>query len=248
MRDFILLTTLFFSLNSSYAQQELTETKPEFARFKIGLTVTPEMGYRILSINSDQPHSYYNSYLKYRNENETPKLGFSAGIAVSYNFSQKIGIEAGLQYANRGFNSEHFDYFLSYSVSPQSGKKPVSMKSKYGSNFLELPVRINFTCGKRKLKFIASTGAAAMLLTHNRNTIIVQYSDGLMARKTMRFTYFKGFYVAPQISFGADYQISPRMNFRFEPIARYVFNTVYSSGIRTNLISGGLQFSLLVAL
>jgi hypothetical protein len=249
MKAFTLIFILFCALNSSYGQEEPVKAKPEFARFKIGLLVTPEMGYRILSINSDQPN-FYDSYLKYRNEHETPKLGFSAGIAVSYNFSQKVGIEAGFQYTNRGYNYEptHFDYQEAYYINPGSGKVPVAMRYKYGSDYFELPLRITFTSGRRKLKFVASTGAAAMLLVYNRNTSIVQYADGSEAKKTRRFTYLNQFYIAPQISFGADYQITSRLNFRFEPIARYVFNTSYKTGISTNLISGGLQFSVYFAL
>jgi len=254
MRDLILLTTMLISLNSSYARQELAETKPEFARFKIGLTVTPEMGYRIISLKKEFANiPFYQERVKIRNENDMPNLGFSAGVIANYNFSRKIGMEIGLQFANRGYTEvEPMDVNIDPSIAleaPYFGKFPVAILYKKDVNYLELPLRVLFSSGKGKLKFVASAGAAFGFVISNKTTYSIRYFDETESEVASRLSkHFGQFTISPQLSIGADYQISPRFNIRLEPIARYAFLIRKVSPARTNLISGGLQFSLLVAL
>ena len=237
MKAFILFSALSCLVNYSHAQQQSAETKPEFARFKIGLNATPEMGYRIIMVTGS-------SIASMRNETEIPKMCYSAGVTVNYNFSKKIGIEAGLQYASRGYTSItndliSFGFFL----------VPKEIEVRYNWNYLEIPLRFVFTSGDKKMKFLASAGATTGFFRGGQRTIIQKYEDG---RETRSNNDFSGTYrqisISPQLSLGAEYQLSSLFHFRFEPIARYALNSVVNSPLKTNLISGGLLVSFYVVL
>jgi len=243
MKSFTLFTVLFCLLNTGNAQQSPTEAKPEFARFKIGLTVTPDMGYRILTINSDMP-TFYKSYLKHRNENETPKLGYSAGLTVNYNFSKRIGVETGLQYASRGYIYKVDD------IKPvELIQLPEKVKIISNWNYLEIPLRFVFTSGDKKMKFLASAGVTMGFFLNGKRTFFEKYADGSEIENYNKLTITnRQIAFSPQLSFGAEYQLRPLIHFRFEPIARYALNCVEYSPIHTNLISGGLLVSFYVVL
>jgi hypothetical protein len=236
MKAFILFSALFCLANFSYAQGQSAETKPEFSKFKIGLNATPEMGYRIIMVTGS-------SYASMRNETEIPKMGFSAGLTVNYNFSKKIGIETGLQYASRGYTyktTELFHPFL-----PLYGE----LERRYSWNYLEIPLRAVFTSGEKKIKFLATAGATAGFFLNARSTTIIKYSNGQESITSGELSiHYRQFVISPQLSLGAEYQLSSLFHFRFEPIARYALNSLVNSPIKTNLISGGLLVSFYVVL
>jgi hypothetical protein len=237
MKAFILFSVLYCLANFSYAQEQSSETKPEFARIKIGLNATPEMGYRIIMVNGSSSASL-------RNQTEEPKMGFSAGLTVIYNFSKKIGLETGLQYASRGYIYKTDDFF-----SDPFLLMPETIESKYSWNYLEIPVRAVFTSGEKKVKFLASAGATAGFFLNARSTTIIKYLNGQESITSGELSiHYRQFVISPQLSLGAEYQLSPLIHFRFEPIARFALNSLVDSRIKTNLISGGLMVSFYVVL
>jgi len=236
MKAFILFSALFCLVNYSHAQQPFAETKSEFARFKVGLNVTPEMGYRIIMVTGS-------SIASLRNDTEVPKMGYSAGVTFNYNFSKKIGVETGLQYASRGYTYKTTELF--HPVLPLSGE----LERRYSWNYLEIPVRAVFTSGEKKVKFLASAGATAGFFLNARSTTIIKYSNGQESRTSGELSiHYRQFVICPQLSLGAEYQLSSLFHFRFEPIARYGLNSVVNSPLKTNLISGGLLVSFYVVL
>lgn len=254
MKAFTLIAILFCFLNSGYPQQLPTEVKPEFARFKVGLVVTPEMGYRVITLSRDYANNpYYEELIKTRNENDAPKFGFSAGAIVNYNFSRKVGIEAGLQYAHRGYSREApIDIIINPETAyeaPYFGKVPVSFIYKYDWNYIELPLRVVFTSGIGKLKFVASAGAAFGFVISNKSTILIKYyNDSVEEAGSFQTKDFNQFTISPQLSLGVDYQVSRCFHIRLEPIARHAFLMKNDSPTKTNLISGGLLVTCYVSL
>lgn len=264
MKTFTLITFLFCSLNLSYGQEEPVKPKPEFTRFKIGFMVSPEIGYRVLRL--DEVHycqtycsSYYDNLLKRRENTELPRMGLSAGLTMNYNFSRKVGIEVGLQYASRGYSyiandpvSEFNQNPLSvYGPTPEIQFFPSNLEYIYNFSYLELPLRVVFTSGKKKLKFIASAGAAAGLLLNAQQTTYVNYFDADETKTTEQMNYLRRFTVSPQLSLGADYQISQYINLRIEPVVRYSLRSLVDpppyTPLKTHLISGGVMVVCYIA-
>jgi len=235
MKIFTVVATLFLALGG-FAQDDQMVLKPEFARFKVGLNATPEMGYRIIMVTGS-------SIASMRNETEVPKICYSAGVTVNYNFSKKVGIEAGLQYASRGYTSITNDIISFGFLAPKE------IEVRYNWNYLEIPLRFVFTSGDKKMKFLASAGATTGFFRGGQRTIIQKYEDGHEARSNNDFSgTYRQISISPQLSLGAEYQLSSLFHFRFEPIARYALNSVVNSPLKTNLISGGLLVSFYVVL
>jgi len=270
MKNFTLLSFLFCSLNLSYGQEEPIKAKPEFTRFKVGVMVTPEIGYRVLQ--ADEAYfchsfcNYYNTYyynnddlLARREAAEFPRMGISAGLTMNYNFSRNIGIEVGVQYASRGYSyittnpiSEYNQNPLFiYGPTPNLQFYPKKLEYIYNFSYLEVPLRVVFTSGKKKLNFIASAGAAAGLLLNAQQTTYIQSFDGIESKRTDEITYLRQFNVSPQVSLGVDYQISQYINLRIEPIARYSVRSLVDSPpytpVKTYLVSGGAMVICYVA-
>ena len=67
---------------------------------------------------------------------------------IIYNFRKSIGVEAGLQYSNKGFQAilEHVNYLTTNPDAPER------VRIIYRFNYLDIPLKVNFTFGKRKLK------------------------------------------------------------------------------------------------
>jgi hypothetical protein len=257
MRHFTLTTAAFFLAFAGFTQNDDMILKPEFSRFKIGLNVTPDMGYRVIMVSSGTSASeLYESIKKDRDESEIPKMGFSAGVTVNYNLSKKVGIEAGLQYASRGYTYETEEIIFAQNINPLTGFGtnffgsiiPTQATFKYNWNYLEVPLRFVFTSGAKKVKFLASAGASAGLLLNAQQTTIVKYLDGSETNSTDEMTgNFRQFVISPQLSLGAEYQVSQHFHLRFEPIVRYAVQSLVDSPLKTNLASAGLLVSGYVA-
>jgi len=267
MKNFTLLSFFFCSLNLSYGQEEPIKAKPEFTRFKVGFMVTPEIGYRI--VKPDKAYrclsfcNYYQFYnddiLSRREDTEFARMGISAGLTMNYNISRIVGIEVGVQYASRGYSyiandpvSEYINNPLYvYGPTPVMQFFPRKLEYIYNFNYLELPLRVVFTSGKKKLKFIASAGAAAGLLLNAQQKTYIKYIDGNESTTIDEITYLRQFTISPQLTLGADYQISRYINLRIEPIARYSVRSLVDSPpytpVKTYLISGGAMVVCYVA-
>lgn len=267
MKNFTLLTFLFCSLNLSYGQEEPMKAKPEFTRFKVGFMVTPEIGYRILKrdeayhcLNFCNYYQFYNDdVLARRESSEFARMGISAGLTMNYNFSRMVGIEAGVQYASRGYSYISNDPISEFNRNPLYGYGPnpnfqfypKKLEYIYNFSYLEVPLRVVFTSGKKKLNFIASAGAAAGLLLNAQQTTYLQSFEGIESRRTDEISYLRQFTISPQLSLGVDYQISQYINLRIEPIARYSLRSLVDSPpytpVKTYLISGGAMVVCYVA-
>jgi len=255
MKAFILFSVLFCLAGFSYSQQGAPETKPEFTRVMIGLNVTPDMGYRIRTENRNhRNYSYFQNFGFSSYEKEVPKLGFSAGMTMSFYFSRKVGIETGIQFANRGFTHE-IDYLAQINMDPSIalappfyGLIPETIAQNYNWNYLEYPMRLVIVTGKQEMKFVASAGVCAGIFLNAHRTTIITYVNGNEEKGKSEISGYRPFSISPQVSFGADFQVSPLMNIRIEPIARYGLLSLIDSPINTNLISGGVLFSFYFAL
>ena len=99
------LTFLLLLLTSCllFGQGKESST-PDLKRVLIGFNVSPNICYRTLKVNDGSSSSA--GIVMSRNENETVKLGYSAGLNMCFNLKRYFGIEAGIQYSDKGFRSK----------------------------------------------------------------------------------------------------------------------------------------------
>lgn len=232
---FLLLTLTAFS---SYGQDKTEKTTTsDFKRVQIGINVSSDICYRTLKNNDGSSSSDF--VIKSNNVNETIKVGYTAGLNVCFNINKIVGIETGIQYSNKGYQTK-FQDFISGQPDPIL---PNKIKFIYNFNYIDIPVKANFTIGKKKVRFFTSVGMTTNIFIKETQTSVLVYSDNT-ERKTnpTNFNYNK-VNISPTISLGIDYKINGRMNLRIEPTFRYGVLKIIDAPVTGYLYNGGLNIS-----
>lgn len=215
----------------------------------IGLSFSPDMAYRTLH-NSDGANMG-SSQLDDRNDRESPRFGFTGGLLMGYNFSSRFGLETGLQYAVRGWQSVNSNPTFGDPIDPRRGvvqdgdnPLPSQITFRYHFHYLDIPLRAVFSFGTGKVRFISSLGVSTSILIDASQTSIVQYPDA----DTQRNTYsqdgdFEATNFFPTASAGMDYMINDKLNLRVEPTFRYGLVPINEAPVSSNLWSAGVNFT-----
>lgn len=216
-------------------------TNTTFKRWGVGLTFSPDYCYRI--ITSDGSMSM-NNIVTFRNENEVPQYGITSGFNVNYFFTKHFSIATGINYSNRGYRTKYFSDFISPSGIPDP-LIPTKINYIYNYNFIEMPLKINFVAGKKKLRFIASAGISANFLLFLKETRIAEYSDGRTITSYPKpQTGFNFSDLTMLLSAGSDINLTNKLNLRIEPTYRYSLGIKQTSPIKEHLWSAGVNFGL----
>lgn len=118
----------------------------EFNSFLIGASFSPEYSYRTLTGINDE-------LVNFRNKNEIGKFGYTTGISIISNVSKLFGIEIGIQYSNKGYQTKK--PILIMMPEPWF---PYERNVTYEYEYLDIPLKANFTFGENRLRYIATAG------------------------------------------------------------------------------------------
>ena len=249
MRPLILIAALIFSI-PSFGQDTLKQNTPrtEFKRLLFGVNISPDYCFRTLG------NKYGGSTISYiidlRDTTEIPKISFTAGLNICCNFSTHLGIEAGLQYSNKGYAGKNLE--LTFGDDPNSGSAsnnsagpvPTKVKFIYNYIYLDIPIRAIYSFGENRIHGVASFGVATNILIKATQTSILEYDNGDVKRQTSnQQENFNSLNISPFVSLGVDYRISNKINLRVEPTMRYGILTIIDAPITTNLWNAGLNIS-----
>lgn len=230
----ILILILAFSTVGFFAQ-ELSSKK--FNRFQLGVSFSPDVCYRTLK-ETDITTTQTNIFLiDARNEMETPKFGYTAGVNFSYSLNQHFRIESGLHFSNKGYGMKKQDL---YSNQQEPGI-PTNFKFIENFYYLDIPLKVNFALGKNKWRFISSVGASANFFLKETQTQVLYFSD-----KTDRSTSSDGYSynklnISTMVSLGIDYRLSDKMSLRIEPTFRYGVLKIIDAPVTAYLYSAGMN-------
>ena len=249
MRPLILIAALIVSI-ASFGQDTLKQNTPstEFKRLLFGVNISPDYCFRTL-VNK-YGSSTSSDIIDLRDKIEIPKISFTAGLNICYNFSKHLGIEAGLQYSNKGYEIKNWE--LTFGDDPNSGSAsnnsagpvPMNVKFIYNYIYLDIPIRAIYSFGEKRIHGVASFGVATNILVKATRTTILVFDNGDVSRHTCgRQENFNFVNISPLISLGIDYRISNKINLRVEPTMRYGILTIIDAPITTNLWNAGLNIS-----
>jgi hypothetical protein len=231
---FILILTAL----SSYGQDKTKETSTsDFKRFQIGINVFPGICFRTLKNNDGSSSSEI--IISQRNDRETIKVGYTAGLNVCFNIKNYFGLETGIQYSNKGYQTKKQDMV---SEQPDPGL-PKQTKFIYDFHFIDIPVKVNFTIGKKKVRFFTSVGVTTNIFIKETQTSFLYYSDRTDNKTSPTNLDYNKVNISPTVSFGIDYKINNRMNLRVEPTFRYGVLKIIDTPVTGYLYSGGLNIS-----
>lgn len=213
-------------------------SQSENRRVEIGINFCPDICYRTLKNNDGSANT--DAIISQRNKNETFKVGYTGGLNLCFNIKRFLGLEVGVNYSNKGYQTQPINL-----ISWQStGNDPTQVVFIYNIHYMDIPAKINFTIGKRKLRFIANAGIAANIFMNETQTRVFEYIDGRRDKQTNpTTTNYKRISISPIVGLGIDYKINNRMKLRIEPMIKYGIIPIIDAPVTGYLYSGGLNIS-----
>lgn len=248
------LTVILFLISSSlFGQDTLAKKSTPTKRLLIGVSFSPDYCYRTLK-SADDNISWI---IRLRNESEVPKLGHTGGINVWYKISDRIGFQAGVLYSSKGYDykkskltfGDEIDprYGFVYSTQPPYGLEGnVYVKIHYNYNYLDIPFKILFYCGEKRIRFIAATGVTTNIFLNAAHTSILSDDHGHRHKETTKDTYkYNSVNLSPIASVGIDFRLNKRINVSVGPFIAY---GILSIDHETYLWNAGFNVSCYYAL
>ncbi|MFM1875610.1 MAG: outer membrane protein beta-barrel domain [Bacteroidota bacterium] len=245
------LVVLLVFTGQTFAQSPASsDSKGELKRIEIGVNISPDYADRILRKNGESTTADW--IIDGRNERETAKLGMTAGISFGYRFTKSIGIETGISYSNKGYQTKKDEltfgqmidprYGFTYSTS-NGGATPTHVRFIYNHHYIGIPVKVNFWVGGDKWKFVSSIGVVTEFLVKSTNTAVLFMSDDSKERNTQESNDdYKLINLSPTVSAGVEYALNPTMSLRVEPTFRFGVLQIIDTPVTAYLYSTGLQF------
>ena len=191
----------------------------QFNKFQFGINISPDY-----------------SFISYPYFYERPKLGFTTGLNACYQLNRRISLETGLQYSNKGCQTETIDIVL-FEPDPAA---PTQAKYIYNLHFIDIPLKANVYFGSGKSRFFTSVGLTTNFYINETQANIYTYAarterETITTNRDLRKVNF-----SPTLSFGFDYQINAKNHIRFEPTMRFALLHVTDGTSLINLPSGQL--------
>lgn len=208
------------SLSSLFAQEKLNEQK-----FTVGLNFSPSLCYRYTSSDSD---------LKWLKEVcdsiEKPKLGFSVGVNIGYQFGNKIRFSTGVTYLDLG---ESIDSNI------------VKYVDKYVNHYqyIGIPLKMTYFFRTNKVKPYFSGGISENFLINQQTTYQSAYFKGkrtFTSNNELSNTNLMG-----SLSLGIETKLSNNWIFNVDLNYNQSLISIKKSPLKRSLFNTGLGIGLI---
>jgi len=235
-----LLTLTTFSL---YGQDKANvNSMLQRHKLQIGLNVSPDFCYRTTRNVDGDPK--YNSFIELMNKNETFKVGLTVGLNLCFTRNNSYSFETGIQYANKGIKTKIRDL---YPLQPDP-QVPEKFRSVESYHCLDIPLKVNYTTGKKKLQLISSFGLTTNIFIIETSTSYLYFTDRKEKERLFRSSGYDRVNISAALSIGLNYRMNDKNSLRIEPSFRHVFIKRNSTNIGYYLYSAGLNIGYYVHL
>lgn len=208
----------------------------------IGFNFSPDYSYRTLKNRAGAPSN--DLVIKNRNDIEVAKFGYATGINICFNFSQLIGFEAGLQFSNKGYQTQTLEIFF---FAPEPNL-PTKVKFVHSYQYIGIPLKAKFSLTKGKLGVFSSVGFTTNFLLNVKSKAIIEYSNGKTEKNSQSLKNdFNKVDISPLIGIGIDYRLNRKMHLLAEPTFRYGLIKTIDAPISEKLWSAGLNIGFYYA-
>ncbi len=252
-QNLLILLIIFGSIGIVSAQDTPKKTSlTGFRRLQLGVNFSPDYCYRTLvgGIQTDLGIFLVNN----RNKYEEPKIGYTVGLNVCYQFTKCISLESGIQYSNKGYRTVQQGSEITFGDAIDarhgfifdSNASPIKrLKFIDNYNYLDIPLKVNFCFGKKRVRFITSVGFVSSFYINKSITTVIVSEDGKRNRDTDVTTYytFNKFNLSPMLSVGIDLKINNRNSLRIEPTFKYGVLKIINTPLTAYLWNAGLNIS-----
>ncbi len=213
---FLFLTISLSTLFSFYSTAQSADSLSKPRRFQLGVNYSQDYDYRILMKNYGDGTT--ENIIEMRDTTEIPKFGYTTGINGGFNFNPHIGIELGVQYSNKGYQMK--DLTIVTNQGPQ-GPSYGTANARYNYHYIDVPLKVNLTFGKKKLQFFGSTGLVANIFIKEIDKTVLYLSDGVEEHKFESNYDYEPVNLSAMLSAGVSYKLTDRATLRLEPTVRY---------------------------
>jgi hypothetical protein len=224
----------------------------DFNRIYIGGSVTADATYRYLNKNfvpSGATESQVRGVIEYSNKHSFPEVGVIGGIKLGVNITHFFAIESGLQYSWMRYRYES-DQFYTLPVYSGSVFNPADSFKTTNHNtyhYIDIPVALNFSIGKKKVRGIISLGADLGFLIKKKIAYTYTYADGrsVSDEQTTYYNNYRTFNVSPFLGIGMDCHLGKTFVLRLMPIAQIQALKNINTPVSEYLWNAGLNVSFL---
>jgi hypothetical protein len=243
------LLAIIITVNAYSQNNKKRVQNTDFQKMQIGVIFSPDFCFRTLK--NDDESSISEFIVNSRNVSETAKLGYTTGLNFIYNIREKLGIELGIQYSNKGFQTKMQDLTFNPTIDPRrgsmtytsgSGSTPSRIGQIYNDLYIDIPLKFNFAFGNKKLRLIASTGVTTNIFIKETTTNKFEYADGSIEKTTMTSSFdYNKVNVSPFIGAGVDWELNRKNHLKIEPTFRYGIIKMIDAPVTDYLWNAGLN-------
>lgn len=211
------------------------------SKWQFGLNFSPDICYRQLINHSGDP--MLNSFIAQRNEQETFRVTYTAGLGALYNINDKWGIETGLYFSDKGFQNTA----VPITTSTQPDGTGDFAYSTFHYLYLEIPVKLNMNLPlNKKTALIGGIGIGNNLYLSNYSEMFLgnngKYTT--LGHNTDNSGLYNPYFISGLISLGIARQFNEQLSMRIEPLYRAGISSIVDAPIHCRLNSVGLNFGL----
>jgi|GEM_PF-1879113 len=248
----------------------------EPSKFRFGFSFTPSLNHRNLrytnwaatSSRTTENQSYtFGQTEKYRNSADKPILGFSLGLDIYYNHSDRIYFQTGLYYSSMGeqlyvakpggdgrfmFPSKEGSVFQSLIPSFQSPEmaateepEVIPFTNYYG--YFEIPFLVNYKIPSNgNIQFELQGGASYSYLDHADAVVYDFDSDNYYWVPTSDFPIFHKHNINTYAGVSIGTLLSPKLDIFLNPQFKYALRSTYTDAypVHQNQYSFGVRMGL----
>lgn len=213
--------------------------------FFVGLTFSPDFCYRtIVQNDKTMTDEQWNTAKNIEDSVDTPKFGYTTGLAFGYQIGKRISLESGLYYSNKGYRT------ISIATLYDINQPPANARHIFSFSYLDIPLKANVILLDQKFQFVIGIGAALNILLKASEKAIPDNPTTEFPIETTEIDYeYNKINLSPMASLGLLYHLSNRLSVRVEPTLRYsLINIDDDSYKSTHFWSTGLNVGIYVSL
>lgn len=201
-------------------------------KISIGAFYSPNISYRTLGDSK---------ITDIRNEIEQPKFGFSTGLTIRYRINKAIGLESGLQFQSRGFQTKTITA-ITMEPDPIFPDKFKFVDRYY---YLGLPLKLTLHKDFNKVSLIPTIGLIGNILLYNDMLTIEEFEGKTEKRTNDSEGNYDKFVLTSLIGLGVDFSISQAFEIMITPTFQYDITPIIDASLKTYLWDFGINIGCL---
>ncbi|MCP4164196.1 MAG: PorT family protein [Deltaproteobacteria bacterium] len=162
---------------------------------------------------------------------------------IAYRLSRCFTLASGVLYANKGYEMGKI-YFVT-DVGSSSEKLEIG-SLKLDFNYVDVPLKVNLYLTTKELRFFLSTGISGNIFITRKPKAII---NGKNTETNSSRAGFSAFNFSVLAGFGIDYELSKKLNLRFQPqyqrfITSILDESIFNEGLNEHLYSYGINLDI----